>query len=738
VTVHRDDFGVPHVLAETEEAGAYALGWLHAERRLDVVLDRYLRVSGRSAAALGAERGSVDADVEVLRWGHLEEARLGFARLPVALQAFHRAFVAGLQRFLDEHPERVPPWAPALEPALPLAVERARYWDEGALDDGLYALAGAGVAPFPEIGAELRGARPGASNAWALAPARTADGVAIACFDPHGGPFPARFDFTLRAGGLELAGVAAWGVALPVYGHTRDITWGYTTRGPKNADVYAIDVDPEDPGRYRFDGDERRLERREVTVEVRGGAPVTRVLEFSRHNGIRCPVIARTPGRAYVLCASLMHRAGDVEEILDRQWRSGDVHEWREALRGRAAYPKHHLAADAAGNLLFLSGGLIPVRPDGFDWYAPVPGNTSATAWRGYHDLDELPQELNPPAGYLMNANTAPDTVCEGTRIRASAYPPYLFNDEPGNQRSRGVRLRERLSALRGATVEDAVALAHDRTWRRAPAWIAALRRAAAHRAERFEETGEATRRVLAALCAFDGEAHPDSWAALACWHWHRNLSDGLDADGFRELADRVEGAHDPRLLAIGFALRWAHDRRPRRLTGAERDGVRPEDEERLLDAVERTAEELLALYGTLEHRLGDVFRLGPADEHHPAPGVNLHLHRLPRRHGTGREAVWADQVVRSLEAHSALPLEDGRRLVVSGGHSLRLVAFTRPIRSYVTCLHGASDDPGSPHYSDQARLASEGRMKPTYFEPADLAGHIRSTTTLEVRARSA
>jgi acyl-homoserine lactone acylase PvdQ len=38
VVIYRDDFGIPHIFATTDEGAAYALGYAQAEDRLEEVL----------------------------------------------------------------------------------------------------------------------------------------------------------------------------------------------------------------------------------------------------------------------------------------------------------------------------------------------------------------------------------------------------------------------------------------------------------------------------------------------------------------------------------------------------------------------------------------------------------------------------------------------------------------------------------------------------------------------------
>jgi penicillin amidase/acyl-homoserine-lactone acylase len=64
--------------------------------------------------------------------------------------------------------------------------------------------------------------------------------------------------------------------------------------------------------------------------------------------------------------------------------------------------------ADDRGNIYYLYNGLLPVRPEGYDWSLYLPGNTSETLWTGYLPFDQLPQVLNPTSGFVQNCNSTP------------------------------------------------------------------------------------------------------------------------------------------------------------------------------------------------------------------------------------------------------------------------------------------------------------------------------------------
>jgi acyl-homoserine lactone acylase PvdQ len=74
-----------------------------------------------------------------------------------------------------------------------------------------------------------------------------------------------------------------------------------------------------------------------------------------------------------------------------------------------------------------------------------------------------------------------------------------------------------------------------------------------------------------------------------------------------------------------------------------------------------------------------------------------------------------------------------GHRWVFAGQRQPCLTIFSNPIQSFTSAPFGQSDHPESPHYNDQARLASDHKLKPTYFNRDDLMRHLESTTVLPI-----
>jgi acyl-homoserine-lactone acylase len=84
------------------------------------------------------------------------------------------------------------------------------------------------------------------------------------------------------------------------------------------------------------------------------------------------------------------------------------------------------LFADADGDIAYLHPQFIPRRDDRFDYTHPVDGADPATDWKGLHALNEAPQVLNPPNGWVMNTNDWPYSAAGPYSPKREQFPRYM------------------------------------------------------------------------------------------------------------------------------------------------------------------------------------------------------------------------------------------------------------------------------------------------------------------------
>lgn len=404
VRILRDTWGVPHVLGRTDADAAYGLAWAHAEDDFETIQGALLAARGRLATRVGRDGAPNDYLVQLLRVREAVDA--GYERdLQPATRALCEAYADGINHYAALHPERA--W-PGVFPVhgkdviagfvhkLPL------FYGLGRVLTGLLA-----ETPPPSP--------PPGSNAFAIAPSRSADGATrllVNSHQPWDGPV-AWYEAHVRSDeGWEATGGVFPGAPIVLHGHNRALGWAHTVNAPDLIDVYELRVNPDNPRQYRFDGAWRDFEVRTAAIEVKLPGPLRWTARRETLWTVHGPAI-RGPRGTYAL---RLAGFGDVRPI--EQWyrmnKARSFAEWTDAMR-MLAIPMFNTAyADREGHIAYFYNARLPRRPDGFEWAEHLPGDTSAALWREYLPFDELPRVIDPPSGFVQTCNGTPFRTTTG------------------------------------------------------------------------------------------------------------------------------------------------------------------------------------------------------------------------------------------------------------------------------------------------------------------------------------
>ena len=164
------------------------------------------------------------------------------------------------------------------------------------------------VGPYQELLPQVRVAQISGqeipdegSNNWVMSGARSSTGVPILANDPHRRiEMPAlRYFVHLNAPGWNVMGGGEPPFVGVDAGHNERMAWGFTFAGTDMVDVYVEEVHPEDPNLVRYQNGWEPLSVIEEEIRIKGEAPRTVELKFSRHG----PVFYEDSenGRAYAL-----------------------------------------------------------------------------------------------------------------------------------------------------------------------------------------------------------------------------------------------------------------------------------------------------------------------------------------------------------------------------------------------------------------------------------------------------
>lgn len=464
VEILRDEYGVPHIFAATPEAASFASGYAQAEDRLEELLRNYRKAEGTMSEAFGKEW--LTHDYRQRLWRHRAVAEQHYKDLDDRTRAIAEAYQAGVRKFMQERPARVPAWAPKLEPWQLVALGRYIIWGwpEGEVAGDLR---NSGVTPDPVA---YRG-----SNEMLLAPSRTSLKVPFAVIDPHlswYGEF--RFyEMRVYAGDLSFSGAAILGLPFPSLGHNRFLSVAMTTGGPDTSDAYEEEVRD---GKYKFRGEWHSLDVRTEKIAVKDGAAQEIRIESTRHG----PIVAHKNGKAYA--AAIPY--ADEFRLMEANWQlstSRNLAEAKRALSSLQLMGQNIMIGTVDGDIYYVRNGRVPIRPKGCDTSKAMPGPAGDCEWQGIHKFEDLVQIANPPQGYMQNCNISPWVMIKDSPLVPERWSehPYLYNDGRRPAHQRAAMMLDLLDNARNVTPEQMIDIAFNPQVWRAELWQDRIRKAA-------------------------------------------------------------------------------------------------------------------------------------------------------------------------------------------------------------------------------------------------------------------
>lgn len=290
------------------------------------------------------------------------------------------------------------------------------------------------------------------SNNWVIAPAKSATGHAVLADDPHRAyTVPSlRYFVHLNSPGLDIIGAgepSAPGVAI---GHNSQSAFGLTIFNIDQEDLYVYRLNPADPSRYWYMGRWERIVTHREAVAVRGQAPVSVDLQFTRHG----PVIYTDTknGRIYAV-KSVWSEPGSAPYMGSLRYLSASsFSEFQTAMADWRAPSVNQVYADVKGNIGWVAAGLTPKR-DTWDGLMPVPGD-GTFEWNGFWKGSDLPHALNPASGYYTTSNDM--NLPAGYPVAERKIGFEWAND------ARHSRISNVLASLPKVTIEDSQRLQND------------------------------------------------------------------------------------------------------------------------------------------------------------------------------------------------------------------------------------------------------------------------------------
>ncbi|RYL97288.1 acylase [Sphingobium fuliginis] len=661
-----DSFGVPHIYARTEEGGFYGFGYAQAQSHGNLLLRMYGESRARAAEYWGAKYESQDKwlianDVP-------ERSKSWFRQQTPQMRKNLDAFAAGVNAYAAAHPDRI---APEVKVVLPLTGVDIIGHAQRLMNFG-YIASDRKVLSDPSIN------EAGGSNAWAVAPSRSASGKAMLLANPHLPWAPSQltyYEAQINAPGLAIYGATQVGLPVLRFGFNNDLGFTNTVNTMQGFTSYRLTL--EGSG-YRFDG--RVLPFRSVTksYKVKQADGSLKTVSFEQKSAVQGPVFTLPDGKTTIaLKVAGLDRPGVLQQYLEM----GKARNWagfEKALRKMQVVMFNIIYADRAGHILYLDNGLLPRHANGdlSYWSAPVPGDTSATLWKDVHSYDDMPKVLDPASGFVQNANDPPWLATWPRALDPRDFPAYFAPVGPMSQRAQmSVKL---MSGTDKIGFEDFVARKVTTTSLMAERLLPDLLAAASASADPDVQT------AVTLLKGWDRRFEPDSRAALLFETWAaifapKNFTDQSNYAVKWTLDDPLETPRGLKAPAAAVAM--------------------------LKQAVAKTRE----VYGAVDRPYGEVSRFHIGDVNLPANGGFGNT-------GVFRTITWG-------------PMKNGERTPVHGETWVSMVEFGTPMKAVGLMSYGNSSQPGSKHNSDQLPLLADKKFRTLWIDRADVEQHLEEKT---------
>ena len=244
----------------------------------------------------------------------------------------------------------------------------------------------------------------GMSNCFVLGRDKAAGANAILVNGPQFGWFNPAYVYSvgLHGAGFNVVGNTPFAYPILLFAHNGHIAWGSTWGAGDIVDIYAEPIDPENPNRYLNRGSYLEFERRTETIQVKDAPAESVTLLRSVHG----PIIATDTANGV---AYAKHRSWEGKELSTllgwvRSMQAANFDDWLVQAE-RAALNINWYYADVRGNIGYAFVGHYPERLANHDNRLPAD---SEMAWRGIQPFAANPKILNPSGGYLANWNNKP------------------------------------------------------------------------------------------------------------------------------------------------------------------------------------------------------------------------------------------------------------------------------------------------------------------------------------------
>ncbi|MBB4801313.1 penicillin amidase [Flavobacterium nitrogenifigens] len=467
-TVYFDDFGVPHIYADSEKDAMTALGYVHAQERLwqmellrRIAPGRLSEIFGGVAlkndkffAGIGIEEASTKAIAKLDKNSesykltqayldginqYLEEGvtPIEFTLVGVKKQKFtindvYNIF--GYMSFSFAMAQKTDPLLTDIKNKYGVAYLKDLGID-GEFNNTRIRISKEKTEEYTEISKSISAMLDQSpippfvgSNSWVVGPQKSKTGKVIFANDPHiGFSQPATwYEAHIVTPKHELYGCYLAGTPFPLLAHNRDYAYGLTMFENDDIDFYQEKNKDGDVSQYQTPTGFSKYEIRKKTIKVKDSSDVVMTFKITRHGPIMNDLMERLEKKNPIAMSWTYTR--EPIQILDAAYglsHAKSIADFKKSVSLIAAPGLNVMYGDAKGNVGWWASGKLYRHNEGVNTHLILEGSSGKDDITKFLDFEQNPSAENPKWGYVYSANNQPEAIDNGF-----LYPGYYLPED--------------------------------------------------------------------------------------------------------------------------------------------------------------------------------------------------------------------------------------------------------------------------------------------------------------------
>ena len=462
IQIIRDKWGVPHIIAPTDEEVAYGLAWAECEDDFITIQEQMLALKGKLGEVKGKD--GLVADFAIKFMGIVDHAKEKYpSELSPKMIKILEHFAAGINAYGARYPGKL-----ISKDFLPVGVEHLL---AGNLL-GLIEISGAGQ-DLQKImdGSIVKYLNPDiqkGSNAIAINSSLSSDGdtyLAINSHQPLEGWYSWYEAHLISDEGQNILGGTFPGGVTIFHGVNENLGWAQTVNAADFSDVFQLKMHPQKDYHYEWDGEWKKLEKKHVWAWLKVLGPIKIPIRRTIYES-KLGTTFETEHGFFAWKFQALESVKSAEQWYKMN-RASNFDEFSEALKMRAIPCTNIVYADKADNIYYLSNGTFPGRKPGYEWDKVLPGYSSEII---YDDssipFDSLPQVLNPDCGFVFNTNNTPySSTCENENHLPNSVQDITSYMPAIAENNRSTRFLELIAQYESVSYDDFKTIKYDQTY---------------------------------------------------------------------------------------------------------------------------------------------------------------------------------------------------------------------------------------------------------------------------------